>query len=267
MTGLRAANGVGWADRRARRLTAGLLTVAMAAVLALAGCGQAGGGQPGSSGASSPQTPVSGGAADSGRPAAGSIPGGDAAAGPGATGAPSSGVLTADDVKQAPALPPAADLGELAQDRAKGEVRPLSVSIERLGLDDVAVQSVGVEPNGEMSIPPPKEVGWYRFGPLPGGAGSAVLAGHIASGGIDGAFRHLDRLSPGDPVEVALSDGQRLRFTVTELVQVDKTELPFDQLFARSGPPRLALITCGGEFDYAARSYRDNVVVVAELAS
>ena len=109
-------------------------------------------------------------------------------------------------------------------------------------------------------------MGWYRYGPEPGGAGSAVLAGHIASGGIDGAFRHLDRLEPGDRVDVALSDGRLLRFVVTDTVQVGKTELPFDELFARSGPPKLALITCGGEFDYSARSYRDNVVVVAELA-
>ncbi len=180
---------------------------------------------------------------------------------------PAPGVLSADEVKQAPALPPAVDLGELAEARAEADVRPLSVTIDRIGLDGVAVQAVGVEPTGEMSIPPPREVGWYRYGPLPGGAGSAVLAGHIASGGIDGAFRHLDRLEPGDPVEVTLSDGRLLRFVVTDTVQVGKTELPFDELFARSGPPKLALITCGGEFDYSARSYRDNVVVVAELAS
>ncbi|MEZ5407927.1 MAG: class F sortase [Acidimicrobiales bacterium] len=258
-------NGDGGPDRTTRRRTASLLSAVVAAVTVVAGCGQAGGDQLGSSGAPSPQAPATGGAADSGRPTAGSAAQG-ADAEREAGGAPASGGLTADEVKQAPALPPAADLGELAEDRAKAEVRPLSISIDQLGLDEVAVQAVGVEPTGEMAIPPPKEVGWYRYGPLPGGPGSAVLAGHIASNGIDGAFRHLDRLGPGDLVEVALSDGRRLRFTVTERVQVDKTELPFDQLFARSGPPRLALITCGGEFDYDARSYRDNIVVVAELA-
>lgn len=266
MVGHRAANGAGWSGRRPRRLTAGLLAAALAGALTLAGCGQAAtdrADQPGpSTGVASPQAPGSGGSAGDGRPTAGS---GSPVASPGA-GATGSGALTADEVKQAPALPPAADLGELAEARAEADVRPLSLSIERIGLDGVAVQAVGVEPSGEMSIPPPKEVGWYRYGPLPGGSGSAVLAGHIASNGIDGAFRHLDRLGPGDAVEVALSDGQRLRFVVTDTVQVSKTDLPFDQLFARSGPPKLALITCGGEFDYSARSYRDNVVVVAELA-
>ena len=40
--------------------------------------------------------------------------------------------------------------------------------------------------------------------------------------------------------------------------------LPLDRLFARDGPPRLTLITCGGPFLPEYLSYRDNVVVVAE---
>jgi hypothetical protein len=40
--------------------------------------------------------------------------------------------------------------------------------------------------------------------------------------------------------------------------------LPLDRLFAREGPPRLTLITCGGPFLAEFGSYRDNVVVVAE---
>ncbi len=45
--------------------------------------------------------------------------------------------------------------------------------------------------------------------------------------------------------------------------RVDKARLPVDSLFDRRGGPRLTLVTCGGEFDQQARSYRDNVVVVA----
>jgi len=36
-----------------------------------------------------------------------------------------------------------------------------------------------------------------------------------------------------------------------------------DRLFSADGPPRLALITCGGAFDQAADSYRDDVVAYA----
>ncbi len=160
-------------------------------------------------------------------------------------------------------LPPAMGIEELAAAAATEEPVPTTISIERLGLDDTTVLAVGVEPNGEMTVPPPLDVGWYRFGPTPGEAGSAVLAGHIASDGIPGAFRYLDRLEAGDLVTVGFDDGSSQTFAVDAQLQVDKTELPFDIMFARSGPPKLALITCGGEFDYDARSYTDNVVVTA----
>lgn len=160
-------------------------------------------------------------------------------------------------------LPPAKDIDELAAAAASSEPVPTTISIERLGLTDTTVLSVGVEANGEMTVPPPLDVGWYRFGPTPGEAGSAVLAGHIASNGIPGAFRYLDRLEPGDLVTIGFDDGSTQTWVVDELFQVDKTALPFDALFARSGPSKLALITCGGEFDYDARSYEDNIVVTA----
>jgi hypothetical protein len=39
-----------------------------------------------------------------------------------------------------------------------------------------------------------------------------------------------------------------------------KGDLPAD-VFDQAGAPRLVLISCGGPFDRARRSYRDNVVV------
>ena len=160
-------------------------------------------------------------------------------------------------------LPPALGIDELAAAASATEPMPTSISIERLGLTETSVLAVGVEDNGEMTVPPPLDVGWYRFGPRPGESGSAVLAGHVASDGIDGAFRHLDRLEPGDVVTVGFDDGSSQSFVIDELFQVDKTELPFDRVFARSGPAKLALITCGGDFDYNARSYDDNIVATA----
>ena len=40
--------------------------------------------------------------------------------------------------------------------------------------------------------------------------------------------------------------------------------LPVDRIFARDVPHRLTVVTCGGPFQPALSSYRDNVVVVAE---
>ncbi len=47
----------------------------------------------------------------------------------------------------------------------------------------------------------------------------------------------------------------------------DKSSLPVDDLYRRDGEPRLLLITCGGDFDAEAGSYRSNVVVEAELVT
>ncbi len=161
------------------------------------------------------------------------------------------------------ALPQARSIDDLTPGDIADAPLPSTITIDRLGLEETDVLAVGVETNGDMTVPPPLDVGWYRYGPRPGEPGSAVLAGHVASGGVAGAFRHLDRLEPGDVVTVGFDDGSAHTFVVDELFQVDKTDLPFDSLFARRGPASLTLITCGGRFDYDARSYDDNIVVTA----
>ena len=45
--------------------------------------------------------------------------------------------------------------------------------------------------------------------------------------------------------------------------QVPKTSLDDLGLFQTGGPPRLVLVTCGGRYDAARRTYEDNVVVQA----
>jgi sortase family protein len=130
------------------------------------------------------------------------------------------------------------------------------------------VVPVGVDQGtGELSVPAdPADVGWYQFGATPGGAGAAVLAGHVDWKGRPGAFIHLDDVQPGERIEVDLGDGTSHAFVVAETHLILKTELPPD-LFARTGPSKLVLITCGGEFDRSVRRYKQNVVVVATPAS
>lgn len=142
-------------------------------------------------------------------------------------------------------------------------VTPVRLRIPAIGVDGAAVVSVGVEDGGAMEVPPPDQVGWYRFGPTPGTQGSAVLAAHIAAAGVDGVFRHLERLEAGDRFEVGMSDGTRLEYEVVGLGQFEKSQLPFHEIFAKHGPPRLVLVTCGGDFNPTLRSYESNVVAFA----
>jgi LPXTG-site transpeptidase (sortase) family protein len=138
----------------------------------------------------------------------------------------------------------------------RGPRQPSGLSIPAIDVGSAAVLPVGLQDNGEMEIPPAEQVGWYE-------TGSAVLAAHIAYNGVDGVFRHLDRLSDGDEVEVSFDDGSSEPYRITEVVQYRKDALP-DEIFSRSEPERLVLITCGGEFNPSLRSYESNVVAYAE---
>ena len=68
----------------------------------------------------------------------------------------------------------------------------------------------------------------------------------------------------GDEVIVTDTAGTATRWRVISRELIQKQALPLDLLFAREGPPRLTLITCGGPFLPEFGSYRDNIVVVAE---
>lgn len=144
-------------------------------------------------------------------------------------------------------------------------VAPVALRIPALGID-APVRPVGVEPDGEMEVPAASDVGWYRFGPTPGAAGSAVLAAHVDYDGQRGVFFDLRELTGGERVEVTLADGTQQAYEVQGVEQIPKGDLRDSGVFARTGAPRLTLITCGGSFDADARSYRDNIVVYAGTA-
>lgn len=148
------------------------------------------------------------------------------------------------------------------QDHRERERSPARLDIPSIGVRSAPVDAVGVEPNGEMEIPAAERVGWYRFGAGPGEQGSTVLAAHIAYGGVDGVFRSLDRVAPGEEVVVGSDDGSSRAYRVTEVVTYAKDALPAD-VFSADGDERLVLITCGGTFNPQLRSYESNVVAYA----
>ncbi|NND02633.1 MAG: class F sortase [Acidimicrobiia bacterium] len=146
-------------------------------------------------------------------------------------------------------------------------VAPAPIGLTIRGIDvDAPVKPFGVDRrSGEMDVPTNvRDVAWYRFGPSPGQAGSAVLAAHVdlSSQGA-GVFFNLRDLEPGEIVEVAYEDGSRQPFRVEARVRYDKAEIPLDVIFATDGPPVLTLITCGGGFNPSIESYDSNVVVYA----
>jgi sortase (surface protein transpeptidase) len=190
---------------------------------------------------------------------------------PASAGAPVSAVL---ETPSAPSLPvstaptgssPAVATRDAAPSASARDASPARLQVPALGVDSV-VDPVGVAADGQMALPEDVDrVGWYRFGPAPGRAGSAVIAGHVddREQGL-GALAPLSEAAVGTEVLVTDAEGTTTRWRIVSRELITKQVLPLDRLFARAGPPRLTLITCGGPFLPEFRSYRDNVVVVAE---
>lgn len=171
------------------------------------------------------------------------------------------GPETAGDAK-VPVRPGLIDEQASGQADATDVALPVAVRSEDIKLD-ATILSVGVDAENRFDVPAADTVGWYRYSARPGDSGASVLAAHVDYGGRPGAFFNLRELRAGDRIEVEMSDGRTLGYEVTFNTQYDKSELPADELFRKTGDPVLQLITCGGTFDPERHSYKANVVISA----
>lgn len=142
---------------------------------------------------------------------------------------------------------------------------PVALRIDALGVD-MPVEPVGVQDSGAMEIPEnPAVAGWYRFGRAPADPeGATVLAAHVDDReyGV-GPLAKLRDAQPGETVVVRDAGGAEVAYAVESVTYIPRAQLPVDELFARTGPRTLVVVTCGGAFDERTRSYSDNVVLVA----
>lgn len=162
----------------------------------------------------------------------------------------------------APAAVPRRDSSPAAQTAPAQLPPPVRLQVPDVQLD-MPVLAMGVDEDGAMALPSDTaDAGWYRFGPAPGAPGTTVVAAHVDSlvHGL-GAFARLRDVPVGAAVTVTTADGTDHGYRVDRVERISKTEVPLDLLFDRSGPERLVLVTCGGEFDRSTGHYLDNVVV------
>jgi len=147
---------------------------------------------------------------------------------------------------------------------AAAEVRPVHLRIPAIAVDAPALVPLGLGPDHQLEAPAKfEDVGWYAAGPVPGDPGPAVIAAHVDSRSGPAPFFRLRDLKSGDEVFVARSDGQETRFVVDRVQRYPKNAFPTDAVYGTAPGSALRLITCGGSFDAAKRSYRDNIVVYA----
>ncbi|MDF3150075.1 MULTISPECIES: class F sortase [unclassified Streptomyces] len=153
--------------------------------------------------------------------------------------------------------------------------RPLGDALpQRLDIPGLEVQAPvlarGLDPRGAIDPPPYDQagaVGWYAAGVKPGAAGAALMVGHADTRTRPAVFHRIGALKPGATVRVLRDDGKLAEFTVDDVQVVARDRFDARQAYGahRSGRAELRLITCGGTFDRATRSYTANVIVSAYL--
>lgn len=143
---------------------------------------------------------------------------------------------------------------------------PVRLTIPAIGVRTRLIR-LGLTRAGALQVPSGYQVaGWYDRSPRPGATGSAIIAGHIDSVAGPGVFFRLASLHRGDRAYVRRADGSLAVFRVTAVRLYRKNRFPTATVYGPAAGPQLRLITCGGTFNPASRSYESNVVVYAVAA-
>lgn len=144
---------------------------------------------------------------------------------------------------------------------------PVRLQIPKLKVDAHIIY-VGVAKDGSMSVPTNViDVGWYKYGALPGNSGTAVLAGHLDGlRGEPGVFSNLNELVAGDIITVTEDNDLVLTFIVRETRSYLQNEQPAEVFNSNSGS-HLNLITCTGSWDSSEHRFAKRLVVFMDKAS
>jgi LPXTG-site transpeptidase (sortase) family protein len=126
---------------------------------------------------------------------------------------------------------------------------------------------VGLTKTNDMDVPNSvSEVGWYKYGTLPGHTGNAVLAGHLGIKSEPAIFWNLDKLKIGEFITVRDAKKQTLNFRVVAKQYYVPAEAPREKIFGKTTTANLNLITCSGSFIENRDDYTKRLVVFTQAA-
>jgi sortase (surface protein transpeptidase) len=99
------------------------------------------------------------------------------------------------------------------------------------------------------------------YSAAPGEEGNSIIAGHRSKNHVAGTFKALWYVEINDAVVIDFEDGSQRWFYISSINrypfdEVDPSVMEFD------GETRLTLITCIGEWDNAAGTSSERMVVV-----
>lgn len=142
---------------------------------------------------------------------------------------------------------------------------PAQLSIPKINVN-TKIQQVGITAKGNMATPNNFiDVGWYKYGTIPGDIGSAVIAGHVNNElGLSAVFGDLKNLKNGDDIYITTEKNTKLHFIITKIDVYDYDSI-IEEVFNESDKKSLKLITCTGNWIDKIKTHNKRLVVSAIL--
>jgi sortase A len=156
--------------------------------------------------------------------------------------------------------------GITANGNENSDIYPTLLNIPSIDVN-AEVVDVGITSRGNMGTPTNyDDVGWYRYGILPGEEGSAVMAGHVDNGlSLAGVFAKLSEVKIGDDIFTTNKTGKKFHFIVSDIATFD-FDAKDTNVFTQNDGKYLKLITCVGTWIEQNKTHDKRLVVTASLA-
>lgn len=146
---------------------------------------------------------------------------------------------------------------------------PKYLNIPSIGVH-TTISPVGLLSNGALGTPyNVYYTDWYNQSALPGQPGAELIDGHVSSWTSKGVFYYIDKLVPGDTIQVVNGAGKDFNYVVvkSQIYPANSVDMNAAVTPINSAYPGLNLITCTGQVIPNTSLFNERIIVFAELTS
>lgn len=157
-------------------------------------------------------------------------------------------------------------LSDVCENYEVADQDPRKIEIESANISG-CIHKVGVDQHNNIAVPVNIHLaGWYVESVLPGEKGVSIIDGHVLGRYNDAIFTNLDQVKTGELVKIQFGDESWKEFEIVEIENYSVEEAT-EELFktVEDAESQLTLITCGGDYDKDAQTYKERVFVRARL--
>jgi len=132
---------------------------------------------------------------------------------------------------------------------------------------DARIYPVGLTKDGAIGVPSNVyDTDWYNRSSRPGDPGSMLIDGHISSWTTKGVFYNLEKLVPGDNIQVIRGDNVVFNYKVIRTIIYSASNIDMNAVLSPvvSSAPGLNLISCSGEVIPGTNEFNQRIVVFTE---